>query len=152
MSAPDGSINQGCPLFVWPVRVYYEDTDAGGVVYHSNYIRFMERARTEFLRRHDILLSEMERDHRVLFAVTSLSVHFRHPARLDDALDVSVAILKFGAASIVFRQTICCHERLLVEADVRVAALSADGFRPIAVPSIIEAKLKAYLPPKSASD
>ena len=65
------------PLFDWPVRVYYEDTDAGGVVYHSNYISFMERARTEFLRRHDILLSEMERDHRVWFAVTALSVHFR---------------------------------------------------------------------------
>ena len=152
MSVADGLMNPGRAQFIWPVRVYYEDTDAGGVVYHANYIAFMERARTEFLRHHGITLSCMERDHRVLFAVTSLSVHFRHPARLDDALEVSVAIQEARAASMVFGQTIRCGERLLVEAEVRVAALSADSFRPIAVPSFMKAMLNDLLARMLATD
>ncbi len=127
--------------FVWPVRVYYEDTDAGGVVYHANYIKFMERARTECLRYHGFELDALEREQRVIFAVRSLSVDFRKPARLSEALTVSVEFETVRAASILFVQRILRDGELLCEGRVKVASLSADHFRPTAVPESMLALL-----------
>ena len=129
------------PAFVWPVRVYYEDTDAGGVVYHANYIRFMERARTEFLRHLGFELNVLERDQRLIFAVRDLSVDFRRPARLNDLLGVSVDFEAVRAASLLFVQRISRDGALLCEARVRVAALSADSFRPMAIPDFMLERL-----------
>ena len=94
------------PLFSWPVRVYYENTDAGGVVYHSNYVTFMERARTEFLRSLGVELRALEMEERVLFAVRSMAIDFRAPARLDDLLEVTVDIKESRPASLTFLQSI----------------------------------------------
>ena len=121
-------------LFSWPVRVYYENTDAGGVVYHSNYVAFMERARTEFLRSLGVELGALERDERVLFAVRSMTIDYRSPARLDDLLDVTVDIKESRPASLTFLQTICRDGRVLCDGEVRVASISADHFRPVAIP------------------
>ena len=122
------------PLFTWPVRVYYENTDAGGVVYHSNYIAFMERARTEFLRSLGVELGALEEECRVLFAVRSMTIDFRSPARLDDFLEVTVDIKEARPASLTFEQSIRRDERLLCDGQVRVASISADHFRPVAIP------------------
>lgn len=121
-------------LFSWPVRVYYENTDAGGVVYHSNYITFMERARTEFLRRLGVELRLLEQQERILFAVRSVAVDFRAPARLDDLLEITVDIKEARAASLTFRQSVRLGERVLCDGEVRVASLSADDFKPTAIP------------------
>lgn len=129
------------PVFEWPVRVYYEDTDAGGVVYHANYIRFMERARTEFLRHLGFELNVLERDQRLIFAVRDLSVDFRRPARLNDLLGVSVDFEAVRAASLLFVQRISRDGSLLCEGRVRVAALSADSFRPMAIPDFMLERL-----------
>jgi acyl-CoA thioester hydrolase len=128
-------------LFRWPVRVYYEDTDAGGVVYHSNYINFMERARTEYLRSHGLELNAMQRDYGLIFAVRALSVDYRRPARLNDALEVTVAVDSVRSASLVFHQTILNESGvLLCDGVVRVVSLSAHQFRPMALPDILLAK------------
>ena len=129
------------PAFVWPVRVYYEDTDAGGVVYHANYIRFMERARTEFLRHLGFELNVLEREQRLIFAVRDLSVDFRRPARLNDLLEVSVDFEAVRAASLLFVQQVSRDGLLLCAGRVRVAALSADSFRPMAIPEFMLERL-----------
>lgn len=128
-------------LFRWPVRVYYEDTDAGGVVYHSNYINFMERARTEYLRAEGFELDVLERDERLVFAVRSLSADYRRPARLNQLLEVTVELEELRPASIVFRQVILSDGVILCEGRVKVAALSADSFRPKAMPDVMREKL-----------
>jgi acyl-CoA thioester hydrolase len=126
------------PLFRWPVRIYYEDTDAGGMVYHANYLKFMERARTEYLRTLGIELDALERDHRIIFAVRSISVDYRKPARLNELLDVTVAIEEVRAASILFGQAVRRDGgELICEGRVRVASISADAFRPVAIPDFM---------------
>jgi acyl-CoA thioester hydrolase len=142
-------VSVSVPLFSWPVRVYYENTDAGGVVYHSNYLTFMERARTEFLRSRGVELSLLEQEAGVLFAVRSVSVDFRAPARLDDLLEVTVDIKEIRPASLTFLQSVRRADRILCEGDVRVAALSADHFRPVAIPSHI-AGLMALIEPRDS--
>jgi acyl-CoA thioester hydrolase len=127
-------VTGGAALFSWPVRVYYENTDAGGVVYHSNYVTFMERARTEFLRSLGVELGALERDEHVLFAVRSVAIDFRSPARLDDLLDVTVDIKDARPASLTFLQSVRRDGRVLCEGEVRVASISADHFKPVAIP------------------
>ena len=125
--------------FTWPVRVYYEDTDAGGVVYHSNYINFMERARTEWLRALGFEQDELKRNQNVLFVVRSIKVDFIRPARFNDLLDVTVAVKHTGRASLTLAQAIRLHEggNVLCHGEVRVASISADAFRPIPVPDMV---------------
>ncbi|RQW83795.1 MAG: tol-pal system-associated acyl-CoA thioesterase [Methylococcus sp.] len=130
--------------FVWPVRVYYEDTDAGGVVYHANYIRFMERARTEFLRHLGFELNLLEREQRLIFAVRDLNVDFRRPARLNDLLEISVDFEAVRAASLLFVQQVSRDGQLLCAGRVRVAALSADSFRPMAIPEFMLERLECF--------
>jgi len=127
-------VTEASALFSWPVRVYYENTDAGGVVYHSNYVAFMERARTEFLRSLGVELGALEREQRVLFAVRSMKIDFRSPARLDDLLDVTVDIKDSRPASLTFLQSIRQGDRIMCDGEVRVASISADHFRPVAIP------------------
>jgi acyl-CoA thioester hydrolase len=131
------------PVFTWPVRVYYEDTDAGGVVYHTNYIKFMERARTEFLRHLGFELTVLEREQHLIFAVRGLSVDYRRPARLNDWLEVSVGFEAIRAASLLFVQEVRRDGDLLCDARVRVASLAAETFRPMALPAFMLDRLTA---------
>ena len=131
------------PLFSWPTRVYWEDTDAGGVVYHAQYVAFMERARSEWLRAHGHGQATLRDLHGTVFAVRAMRVDFRAPARLDDALQVSVVLRQCRRASAVFAQEIRRGGDLLVDAEARVAALSAVDFRPQAIPDALFAQLKS---------
>lgn len=133
----------GSPLFSWPTRVYWEDTDAGGVVYHAQYVAFMERARSEWLRAHGHGQASLRDLHGTVFAVRAMRIDFRAPARLDDALQISVALRQCRRASAVFVQDIRRDGDLLVDAEVRVAALSAADFRPQAIPDALFAQLKS---------
>ena len=120
--------------FIHGVRVYWEDTDAGGVVYHAQYLAFLERARTEWLRALGKGQERLRADHDLVFAVRAMRIDFRAPARLDDWLDVSVAVREVRKASLVFAQAIHRDGMLLLDAEVRVAALRASDFRPRPLP------------------
>lgn len=129
--------------FRWPIRVYYEDTDAGGVVYHANYLKFMERARTERLRAMGFELQELTEREDLLFVVRSMEIDFLKPARFNDALWVTAEIENLRAASFIFRQEVRRGEdELLCSATVKVVSLSAAAFRPKAVPEFIVQRLK----------
>ena len=126
--------------YVWPTRVYWEDTDAGGVVYYANYLRFLERARTEWLRAHGFTQSALALDPGVLFSVVEVNIKYLKPARLDDLLLISCAAALDGAASMAFTQSI--HRGvengvLLAQAQVRVACVSASTFRARRLPPAI---------------
>ena len=118
-------------------RVYWEDTDAGGVVYYANYLRFLERARTEWLRMRGHQQNEIARTLGVLFAVAEVNIKYRGPARLDDLLVITCQPQNEGAASVIFDQQIR-RERtdgeLLAEAKVKVVCVGADDFRPRRLP------------------
>lgn len=120
--------------FIWPVRVYWEDTDGGGVVYHAAYLKFLERARTELLRSVGLVQSRLRESHGLLFALRGVEMRFLKPARLDDLLEVQTWIDKRGRASLDFGQRILREGELLVTASVAAACLHADSFRPAALP------------------
>ena len=123
--------------FVWPVRVYYEDTDAGGVVYYANYLRFLERARTEWLRSLGFVQDALMRDPGVVFAVRRVEVDYLQPARLDDALAVHARIAEQRRASLVFEHEIRRGPEVLCRGVVKVACLDAKSLRPAPIPSAI---------------
>ena len=122
--------------FTWPVRVYYEDTDCGGVIYHTGYLRFMERARTEWLRSFNIEQDQLLTEN-ILFAVQKMEVRFLTPGRFNDKLLVTVDVIARGRASLQFKQSItdAAARTKLCEATVKVACLSADSFRPCKIPA-----------------
>ena len=121
--------------FAHAVRVYYEDTDAAGVVYYANYLKFMERARTEWLDHHAMPLPELERAHGVVFVVTRAEIDFRGAARLGDRLEATVAFEPVGRAQLVAHQSIRRGGEVLVDARIRLACLARDGWKPARVPS-----------------
>ena len=127
----------GVREFVWPVRVYYEDTDAGGVVYYANYLRFLERARTEWLRSLGFVQDALMREPGVLFAVRRAEVDYLQPARLDDALAVHARIAEQRRASLVFEHEIRRGPEVLCRGVVKVACLDAKSLRPAPIPSAI---------------
>ena len=120
--------------FSWPVRVYYEDTDSGGVVYHSQYLNFMERARTEWLRSLGFEQDELIAEQQCIFAVHTMEICFKRPARFNDALSVESQIIEIAGARMDFEQKIMRDGELLCEAAVKIACLDADRFRPKAIP------------------
>ena len=121
-------------VFSWRTRVYWEDTDAGGVVYYANYLRFMERARTEWLRNLGYCQRDLATRHGVLFAVTRVRIDYRRPARLDDELLVTLAVKERRSASMLFGQEIVRGDTTLVRATVRVACVDLDSMRPVQIP------------------
>lgn len=129
-------------LFRWPVRVYYEDTDAGGVVYHASYLAFYERARTEMLRQHHFnqqaLLEEQ-----VAFVVRRMTIDFVAAARLDDLLDIQTEVTSMTRATMTFSQRIVNAEgKVLNEAEVLIACINPHLMKPIALPKSIVAEFK----------
>ena len=129
--------------FLWPVRVYYEDTDTAGVVYYANYLKFMERARTELLRSLGFEQDELRESNGVIFAVHSLQVEYRIPARFNDLLQVSATIKQSGKASITFDQQVCREpdQALLCSGKVKIACLNASNLRPTAIPDSIRKEI-----------
>ncbi len=121
------------PEFSFPVRVYIEDTDAGGIVYYVNYLKFMERARTELLRTLGFNKPAVL-DEGLLLVVHSAQINYKSPARLDDALDVTAEIEQLGKTYVVFKQRVLRADQCLAEASVKVACVSQQAMRPKALP------------------
>lgn len=125
-----------------PVRVYYQDTDAGGVVFHAQYFAFMERARTEMLNERGIDLADVADRQRTLFMVHGITAKYHLPARLNDLLSVSAEVVRMGRASLVFRHRVERAGELLVEADVTVALVDRDRMKPTRMPQELERAFK----------
>ena len=128
--------------FAIPVRVYYEDTDAGGIVYHTNYLKFMERARTEFLRTtgydHQQLL-----EHQRLLVVSDARINFRRPARLDDLLRVTVEVAEVRKVRLVFRQNVYLGEELLCTGEFVIGSIHSETMKPAAITESLRNKIVA---------
>ena len=127
--------------FGWPIRVYYEDTDCGGVVYHSNYLNFMERARTEWLRAMGFEQTTLKEEYGVIIVVHSLSISFKKPAYFNDMLVVHATLSNTGYSSIDMTQTIKRDGILLIEAQVKAAFVDAVTFKPVGIPAKIKQKI-----------
>jgi acyl-CoA thioester hydrolase len=119
------------------VRVYWEDTDAGGVVFYANYLKFFERARTEWLRSLGFSQRQLRADHALMFVVTDASIAYKAPARLDDEIDVTVAVERTSAATIAFVQQAYLGGALLAQGSVRIACVDAATLAPQRVPDAI---------------
>lgn len=131
-------------LFRWPVRVYYEDTDATGVVYYANYLRFLERARTEWLASLGLTLPALQRDHGAVFVVYRLDIEYRQPAHLYDALEVTLALASLGRSRIAAVQDVFRGDERLVGARVTLACLDALSWRPARIPASVAAKIDPW--------
>ncbi len=123
--------------FSWPVRVYYEDTDAGGIVYYGNYLKFMERARTEWLRSWGIDVAVLADTDRLMFTVRAITLDFLKPARLSDNLDVSVTVGRMRKVSVELVQAIVRAGDVLCTAQVRLACVDVDTMKPKAMPKTL---------------
>ncbi len=133
---------------VLPVRVYYEDTDFTGVVYHGAFVRFIERGRSDFVRLIGIHHSELEggvHGARLAFAVRGMTFDFAKPARIDDLLEIRTSIISFRGARIVFDQKVLRGEDTLVAAEVTVAIITQEG-RPTRLPKALSDKMLPYIP------
>lgn len=129
--------------YSFPLRIYYEDTDSGGVVYHGQYVRFLERARTEWLRHLGFNNSELERKHKMLWVVTEISMNYLKAARLDDHLLITVSVENMGRVRCLFYQEVKRGEDVLLKARVTVACVAADSFKPIELPADLKRKMEA---------
>lgn len=125
-------------IFNWPVRVYYEDTDAGGVVFYANYLKFYERARTERLRAMGFEQDQLIADEKVIFVVRSVQVDYLMPARFNELLNVTTALSKIKSASLTFEQTITRNDELLNTASIRIGCLDSDTLRPKLIPDALK--------------
>jgi acyl-CoA thioester hydrolase len=124
-------------IFSFPVRVYFQDTDAGGVVYHANYVNFMERARTEWLRTFGYSNAGMMKELGLVFVVRSVKLDYLKPALLDDLLTVTAQIKELGRSRVTLLQTVLRDEELLTEGEVHLVCVTADGFKPVSVPEVL---------------
>ncbi len=132
------------PAHRFPLRIYYEDTDAGGIVYYANYLKFAERARTEMLRLAGIDQSEMASDLGIAFAVRDCTVSYAAPARLDDLIEVRSRIVEFKGATVRAEQEIRRGAEHLARLGLRVACVTLDG-RPARIPASVRDALQSYL-------
>lgn len=123
--------------FNWPIRVYYEDTDAGGVVYHARYLAFFERARTEMLRQYNINQQSLLEEHNLVFVVKKMSIDYIYPARLDDSLIVISSIKNMRKASVLFEQKIIDRDNQLhCTAEVLIACVDLNKKKPCVLPDV----------------
>lgn len=140
-------VNPTKNAFNWPIRVYWEDTDAGQIVYHARYLHFMERARSEWLRHIGIEQDQLRQQQNLVFVVTQSQINWLKPARYDDELSVSVENVSIGRASLKFEQKIwrsmSDEPELLVTASVRAAAVNAENMTPERIPQAVHQQFVA---------
>ena len=130
-------------IFTLPIRVYFQDTDAGGVVFHGSYVNFLERARTEWLREcYGYSNAGLMKEFGVLFVVRSLKLDYLKPALLDDMLTVSAQIKEVGRSRVALQQSVMRGEDILAEAEIHLVCVTVDGFRPVAVPDVLSKQWK----------
>jgi acyl-CoA thioester hydrolase len=127
--------------FNWPIRVYYEDTDAGGVVFYANYLKFFERARTEMLRHLGFEQDQLIEIQNLIFVVRSVKVDYLKPARFNDLIDVTSAVIEKKKTSLIFKQSILREDILLCDAEIRIACLDAQTMKPKPIPTEILEKI-----------
>ena len=137
---PDGA-------FELPVRIYYEDTDAAGVVYYANYLRFCERARTEWLRHHGFEQHGLLAREQIAFVVRRVEADYRAPARLDDVVTVRSQIISLGRASVIFSQRVIRGTELLFDSRISIACINTDSGRPVPIPATMRSILQKSLQP-----
>ncbi len=128
--------------FVYPVRVYYQDTDTGGVVYHGSYLNFMERARYEWLRDLGFTVDTMIHSHKMIFLIRSLSIEYFKPALLDDLLNITVEVVEIGRSRITLRQQILREQSTLASATVHAVCVGSDTLKPISIPVPLRQKIE----------
>jgi len=136
----------GNTIFTLPTRVYWEDTDGGGVVYHARYVAFLERARSEWMRGLGYGQMQLRDEHDFVFVVRSMQLDFRKPARLDDLLSVSVSLRECRRASIIIDQRITRDGERLFDAEVKLAAVRASDLKPRAMPDWLQQRLTPLIP------
>ncbi len=124
-------------VFSWPVRVYFQDTDAGGVVYHASYVNFMERARTEWLRSFGYSNAGLMQKLGVMFVVRSLKLDYLKPALLDDSLHISAQIKDVGRSRVTLLQTVSRKDEVLTEGEVHLVCVDVKTFKPVSVPDVL---------------
>ena len=130
-------------VYTLPIRVYFQDTDAGGVVYHASYVNFMERARTEWLReRYGYSNADLMRDFGVAFVVRSLKLDYLKPALLDDLLSVTAQVKELGNSRVTLLQNVMRGEEALVEAEIHLVCVAVDNFKPVRVPEALREQWK----------
>ena len=129
--------------FSLPIRIYFEDTDSGGVVYHSNYLKFMERARTEWLRSIGIDQRHLKQDHQIMFVVHRIDIQFKLPARFNDDLIVKSELKNIGSSKIEFRQMIYRNDEMLIDANVDIACIDSEKFKPVRIPPTIKQTMES---------
>ncbi len=129
-------------VFSLPVRVYFQDTDAGGVVYHASYVNFMERARTEWLRTHGYSNAGLMKEFGVVFVVRSLKLDYFKPALLDDLLEVTAQIKEIGRSRLNLLQNVLRDGEVLTEGEVHLVCVSLVGFKPVSVPEVLRRQWK----------
>lgn len=122
----------------WPIRIYYEDTDSGGVVYHSNYLKFMERARTEWLRDFEIDQKALKDNLNLMFVVYEIDIKFMRPAVFNDEIEVQTKLDKLGSVKIELEQKIFRSSELLIESRVVVASVNSISMKPMRIPNEIK--------------
>lgn len=131
---------------IFPIRVYYEDTDAGGVVYHARYLHFFERARTEFLREKGFSQNEIIQQQGIAFVVKQMEIDFRYPARLDDLLVVETTLVEVKNASMVFTQKLMKEQKLYCSTIVKVACVNINLMKPTSIPQELKLLLNNEKP------
>ena len=133
----------GIKTFSLPIRIYFEDTDSGGVVYHSNYLKFMERARTEWLRSVGIDQRHLKHEELIMFVVHRIDIQYKLPARFNDDLVVKSELIEIGSSKIEFRQMIYRDEELLIDAHVDIACIDSEKFKPVRIPSAVKQTMES---------
>jgi len=129
-------------VFVHLVRIYYQDTDAGGVVYHASYLNFLERARYEWLRELGFTVDTMIRSHKMIFLIRSLGIEYFKPALLDDLLDITVQVVDIGRSRITLQQQILREQGTLASATVHAVCVGAETLKPVSIPASLRQKIE----------
>ena len=130
-------------MFSLPVRIYFEDTDSGGVVYHSNYLKFLERARTEWLRSLGIDQRYLKNTEHIMFVVYRINIQYKLPARFNDDLIVKSELVDIGSSKVIFKQMIYRDDEMLIDATVDVACIDSEKFKPVPMPKTIKHSMES---------
>ncbi|MDC0931915.1 tol-pal system-associated acyl-CoA thioesterase [Methylophilaceae bacterium] len=128
--------------FKWSVRIYFEDTDSGGVVYHSNYLKFMERARTEWLRSLNLNQAYLKKKDKIMFVVAKVNIDYKKAAQFNDALDIETSVDNIGASKVDLTQNIMKNSELYTSAKVSIACIHSETFKPQRIPKLIKQQME----------